>query len=154
MFPIVCRLAWHANRSIVCPGGRLNHPQETPATSDTPPRTKLHGWLLGCFYGLAVAWGIRNAYYPSPSVLDILVPLAICTVLCTWAVSDSIARGHAIPLLARFWFFILAGIVVPGYIVWSRGWWGAIKLIVHAVAWYGICLAAMFAMRTVLYGWG
>ena len=86
-------------------------------------------------------------------MLEILVPLGMCTVMCTWAVSDSVARGHPIPLFARYWFFILAGIVVPGYIIWSRGWLGVGKLFVHSIAWYGTCLVAMFAMRSVLYGW-
>ncbi|ADB15117.1 hypothetical protein Psta_0427 [Pirellula staleyi DSM 6068] len=131
----------------------MNPLPETPAKTGPPQRSKLHWWLLGCFYVLAVVWGIRCAYYPAASVLEILVPLAMCTVMCIWAVADSIARSHPIPLLARFWFFILAGIVVPGYIVWSRGWRGVGKLLMHSIAWYGICLAGMFAMRTVLYGW-
>lgn len=131
----------------------MSPPSETLAKVGASQRSKLHGWLLGCFYALAVVWGVRYAYYPTPSVLEILVPLAMCAVMSTWAVSDSIARRRPIPLLARFWFFVLAGIVVPGYIIWSRGWPGVGKLFVHSIAWYALCVAAMFAARTVLYGW-
>lgn len=108
-------------------------PSEPASDPPAPPRRSTWHWhLLACFYGLAVLWGVRSAYYWEPSILALLVPLALATVMCTWT-ADSIARGHPIPLLGRAWLFIAAGITVLGYILWSRGWRDWSKLLqIHA----------------------
>ena len=134
------------------PAGRVDPSQAISDVSARPRRSQWHWLLLGCFYGLAVLWGIRSAYAWQPTPLALLLPLAMCTILCTWTVSDSLARGHPIPLLARAWFFIAAGIAVPGYILWTRGWAGLVKLVLHSIAWYSLCLVALLIARIVLLG--
>src|SRR5687768_14932628 len=126
--------------------------QVNPAPQEKSLKWASHWVFLVAYYSLAVMWGVRYVYYQHSSPLDFFVPLGLSLTLGFWAVSDSIARGHSIPFLSRIWFFIFAGVLVPGYFVWSRGWRGAGYVLLHAVAWYALCLIAMFIGRMFAYG--
>jgi hypothetical protein len=108
---------------------------------------------LAAFYLLAVIGGGRSAYYWQPSHLDVLLNVTLVVVLSTWAIHDSMVHGRPIPLLARAWFVIAIGIVVPGYILWSRGWRGLGWLLLHAVGWYAVATGSMLVTRGFLLGW-
>lgn len=100
-------------------------------------------WFLVAFYALGVVWGIRNVRLAEPSALDVWVPAALSICLGWWAIVDARRAGNSIPLLARPWFFLFAVFVVPGYIVWSRKWWGLGGVILHAALWYLLAAIVM-----------
>ena len=104
------------------------------------------------FYLLGVMWGFRSAYYWERSLLDLLIPVATAFVMCWWAISDSIARGQPIPVLSRAWFLFAAGILVPCYVVWTRGWPGVGLVLFHSIAWYVVCVLGSISARYFLTG--
>jgi hypothetical protein len=91
-------------------------------------------------------------YFWQPSLLDLLVAVVLAVVLGWWAVSDSKRRRHPIPMLAGPWFVLLAGLLVPAYVIWSRRWRGLGLLLLHMAGWYLLALVAMHAGGTVLFG--
>ncbi|AWM40548.1 hypothetical protein C1280_28580 [Gemmata obscuriglobus] len=104
------------------------------------------------FYALAVAMGVRSIWFWEPSVLDGLIPVATAVCLGWWAVVDARRRRHPIPLLSRPWFFLLAPVVVPGYVIWSRRGWGAGLVALHAALWYGTGFAVMHIGGVIVFG--
>lgn len=104
------------------------------------------------FYLLAVVWGIRGIYQTEASALDLLVPFALAVCLGWWALVDARHRRTPIPGSAKPWVFFLAGIVVPGYVVWSRGWRGLGWLVVHAFLWVALAAIAMHMGGMFVYG--
>ena len=98
---------------------------------------------------MAVVWGVRNVHYWQPSLVDLLIQPSMAITLAWWAIADSIARGRSIPLLSRNWFVIAAGVAVPGYVIWSRGWRGVGLLLLHAIGWYAVGVAAMIVGQIV-----
>jgi hypothetical protein len=130
-------------------------PAEQPTAAQPPPawRGPRHTrWFLVTFYALAVVWGVRNVRHAEPSGLDLLVPLALAAALGWWAIVDARRRRHPIPVLARPWFFLLAGLVVPGYVLWSRGWRGVGLVALHAALWYALATVAMHVGGVAVYG--
>ena len=109
-------------------------------------------WFIPALYSLAVIWGVRHIYYWHDSLLDLLVPVAMAVALGVWTIADARDRGHPIPMLARPWFFLLAGFLVPGYVIWSRRGWGVALVLMHLACWYGLCLAVMHVGGWALYG--
>lgn len=109
-------------------------------------------WFLLAFHGLAAAWGIRNIRYWEPSLLDLLAPFLLAIIFFWWSMADARRRHHAIPLLARPWFFLLAGLVVPGYVIWSRGWRGVGWVVLNAFVWYASAFIVMQAGGYLVYG--
>ena len=109
-------------------------------------------WFLFAFYLLAVVWGVRNVHYWERSILDLLVPIAfnICTAF--WALVDARRRGRPIPMFAQWIFLLFAGIVVPGYVIWTRGWRGLGWLALHALLSYTVVAVTMFAVGVGMYG--
>jgi len=101
--------------------------------------------FLFAFYALAVIWGVRSIRSGEPSGLDLLVPVALAYCLGWWTIADARRRRHPIPLLAQPWFFMLAGLVVPAYVVWSRRGRGVGWLLLHAALWYVLATAVMYA---------
>jgi hypothetical protein len=108
-------------------------------------------FLFG-FYALAMLWGIRNIYQTQPSGLDLLVPFGLAIWLGMWSVIDARRRGYRIPMSVQPWFFLLAGVVVPGYVVWSRGWRGVGWMILHACAWLLLATIAMNIGGMIVFG--
>lgn len=109
-------------------------------------------WFLRAFYALAVIWGLRNILYWKSSGLDVLMPIVFAGLLSWWAFVDASQRRHPIPILARAWFFLSAGIMVPAYVVWSRGWRGIGWMVLHVVLWYLLATAIMFIGGMLFFG--
>ena len=103
-------------------------------------------WFLLAYYLLLAMWGVRSAWPTVPSRLDIMVPLALYAVASCWVIVDDRARGRAIPLLSQQWFFLAAGLLVPFYVIWSRGWRGVGYVALHGVLG---CLLATVCMNAV-----
>lgn len=100
------------------------------------------GWVfLTAWYLCAPMEGIRSAYSLNESLLHRLVPLAITLPLAWWAIGDSRACGWPIPLLSRQWFVLAGTVLVPVYVVWSRGWRGVGLVLLNAIAWLLLWLA-------------
>jgi len=106
--------------------------------------------FLAAFYALALVQGIRSLYYWEPSFLDLLVPIAFIIAFGWWAVVDASARGHPIPILARPWFFLFAWLLVPGYVIWSRGWWGVLWIVLSCFGWYALANATWLMLNIAL----
>ena len=105
-------------------------------------------WFLVAYYLLALLWGVRNGWFWVPSRLDVLVPAALYAAGGWWAVVDSRARGHALSRAAQQWLFVAGGFLLPGYVIWSRGWRGLGYVLLHGALG---CVAAAVAMNIV--GW-
>jgi hypothetical protein len=117
----------------------------------TPERALQHTfWFLLAFYALAIVAGIRGAYASRSSDLDLLLPIAEAVCLGWWALADARRRGHDIPTTARWLFFVLAGVVVPAYIIWSRGWRGLWWVAVNLVAWVALATSTVIICAAVL----
>jgi hypothetical protein len=108
--------------------------------------------LLTFYYLLAELWGIRSIWYWEPSVLDFVVPSALAVALGWWAVVDAKRRGRPIPMFAQSWFVLLAPILVPAYLVWSRRWRGVGYLALHAALWYALATVTMNFGGIILFG--
>lgn len=122
-----------------------------PSTARPDPRFRT--WVfIAAFYGLAVMSGLRGVYHSQRFLFDLMLPLALAITLGCWAVVDSKRRGRPIPLLARQWFVLLAGVVVPGYVIWSRRWRGVGLVILHVLGWYLLFVIAMHAGGTLVFG--
>jgi hypothetical protein len=115
-----------------------------PPVAAAPRPVHTYCFLLA-FCILAVIWGVRNVYHDKPSPIDLLVPVAMAFCMGTWSVLDARRRRNPIPRSAQAWFFLLAGVVVPCYIVWSRGWRGLGWLMLYAVLW--LVLSTGFATQ-------
>lgn len=109
-------------------------------------------WFLVAFCALAAAWGIRNIWFWEPSRLDLLVPIALAICLGCWAVEDARRLRHPLPVLARPWFFLLAVVVVPGYVIWSRRWRGVGWVALHTALWYALATAVMHGGGVLVFG--
>jgi hypothetical protein len=119
----------------------------------TPKRVPWHTrWFLLAFYALAIVNGIRNIYFWLPSGLDVLVPVLVAICLGWWATTDARRRKHPIPPLSKIWFYVLAVFLVPGYVMWSRGWRGLGWVVLNAVAWYALATVTMHAGGEALRG--
>lgn len=125
------------------------NPYQAPAAANDRQPMR---WFFLSFYALAIVWGLRNVEYGRPSALDVLTPVAEATCLAWWALSDARQRGRPIPFNVRAWFFLLAFIVVPGYVISSRGWRGIVWVALNAFTWYALCLFTMLLGRYVAFG--
>jgi hypothetical protein len=108
--------------------------------------------FLAAFYVLTTIWGFRTGGRFPPSGLDLLLPATTAFALAWWAISDSVARGRPITRLAQAWFVLIANIVVPGYLIFSRGWVGLGLLLGNLVLWtfvYGVSMVAGNVFRLV-----
>jgi hypothetical protein len=124
-------------------------PTHTPPPASAVRHTR---WFLIVYYALAVMCGIRDLYHTVPSTLDVLFPIAFAVALGWWAIVDARRRGHPIPVLARSWYFFLAGLIVPGYVIWSRGWRGAGLVLLHVVLWFVVAALALHVAGVAIYG--
>lgn len=129
-------------------------PQDQPATPEpTRVRRSRHTlWFLIALYTLAFVWGVRNIYFWEPSRIDDVFPVGFAIVLGLWAIVDSCKRRHPIPLLSRQWFLLAAAIFVPGYVIWSRRWYGVGWLALHAVLWLMVATAVMHLGGLLVFG--
>lgn len=120
-----------------------------------PPRAigpRHNRWFLVALYSLAFVWGVRNIYSWQPSWLDFLFPVGFAGVLWWWAAVDARRRGRPIPLLSQPWFFIGAGILVPGYVIWSRRWHGVGWLVLNTILWCAVATVVMHVGGVIVFG--
>jgi len=107
-----------------------------------------HTWnFLVAYYLLAWICGIRNGWIGEWPLFDLVFSVAMAIVIGWWAIADARYRGRPIPLLSRVWFFLLTGLVVPVYVINSRGWRGLGLVVLHGCGWYGAVFAAWY------FGW-
>lgn len=125
----------------------MDEPAAPPATARVGPHTKR---FLAAFYALAAVWGYRNLWPDDHSRLDFPFALLFAVSLGWWAVVDALRRGHPIPMLAKPWFYLFAGLLVPLYVVWSRGWRGIGWVLFHAFFWYVAATVSMYASYFLL----
>ncbi|HEX4607875.1 MAG TPA: zinc ribbon domain-containing protein [Urbifossiella sp.] len=115
------------------------HPVAAPVRSGSPAGTTPWPWrlrlFLVAFYGAAVLFGFGAAKPDEQAGRDAVLSAVMAVALGWWAVADARARRRPIPLLARPWFVLFAGLLVPGYVVRTRGWRGAVWVVAHAVGW-------------------
>lgn len=126
------------------------NPYESPKRA-APLNSRHTVRFLLAFYTLAVIWGLRGIYFWKPSLLDLLVPIAQATCL-GWAVVDAQLHGRPIPLTARWWFFLFALLVVPCYVIWSRGWRGMLWLGIHSLGWLAVSAIVMNFGGVMFFG--
>lgn len=124
-----------------------NRPPPVP-----PGRPRHTVWFLAAFYADAVAVGVHSIRPSDPSPLDLVGPVALALCLGWWAVVDARRRRHPIPASSRVWFFVFAGIVVPGYVVYSRGWRGAGWVALHGALWYAVANVVMYGGWLLIHG--
>ena len=108
--------------------------------------------FLVAFYLLAVVWGVRSIYRTQVSGLDLLVPATLLICLGSWAIMDARRRRHPIPVLTQQWFLLLAVLVVPGYVIWSRRWRGLGWIALHVVVWYTVATISLHVGGLAIYG--
>ena len=109
-------------------------------------------YLLIAMYLLAVVSGVRAVYHATESKLDLLLPIVSAICLGWWALVDARRCGHSFPTLSRPWVFLFAGLVVPGYVLWSRKWRGAGWLVLHIILWYAVAIASLIGGAFMIYG--
>lgn len=88
----------------------------------------------------------------SPALSDLVLPMALYICLCSWALADARERQLPIARSLQIWFYCFAPIVVPGYVLGTRGWPGLAWLLFHVLAWFAL---ATMVMNVVGYAyWG
>jgi uncharacterized membrane protein YqaE (UPF0057 family) len=128
-------------------------PQEvTPVVS--PARWIVHPTVLFCaaFYTLAALYGGRSAFVEERTLSSLVLDIALALTLGLWATQDAKLRGKPIPRSQQFWFLIFAIIVVPCYVILTRGWKGLGWVMLHVLGWLVTTVVAMNVMGTLLYG--
>jgi hypothetical protein len=108
--------------------------------------------LLIAYYLLAVVWGVRQVWHSVSSRIDLLVPLTFQLALAWWAIVDAKSRNRPIPLLSQQWYFWFGPLLVPVYVISSRGWRGVGFLVLHVALWMAVTTAAYHVGGVILYG--
>jgi hypothetical protein len=108
--------------------------------------------FLLTYYAIGIVWGVRNVWFWRPSFLDLLTPILLCVCLGWWAVVDARLRSRPIPITVKPWFVLLAPLVVPGYVIWSRRWRGVGWAALHAFCWYALGTLTMHTGGTIVFG--
>ena len=109
-------------------------------------------WFLLAFYSLAVLMGVNEVSQGERSANGTALSLLVGVVLGTWAIFDAKRRGKPIVMSAQAWFLILAYIVVPGYVIVSRGWKGLLWVVVHAAGFIFVATLAYNFSGFARYG--
>ena len=127
-------------------------PEPKPRPAHWPWRLRL---VLAVIYIDAILTGLISFRSEELTATDRLLTIVMAIALGWWAVVDARVRRRPIPLLARPWFFLFAAFLVPAYVVWSRGWRGAMWVAVHVAGWFAVAGATMIvalAVHDVLKG--
>jgi len=69
-----------------------------------------------------------------------------------WAIADARQNQKPFPRSQELWVFSFAILVVPGYVILTRGWKGLGWVALHSVAWTAIVNLAMYATFFAYYG--
>lgn len=115
----------------------------------TGPHLKMTplAWFCAGYYLHAVLVGIRDVFVPGRSGTELVFNFAIAVFLCSWALADARRRRQPIPRSQQIWFFAFALLVVPGYVILTRGWKGLGWVSLHALGWLTIANLATYATR-------
>lgn len=134
------------------PQNPYSPPQET-TPEVTPARWILDPTVMFCaaFYTLAALSGWRSTI-GDDGTARILINIALSLTLGLWATQDASRRGKPIPRSQQMWFLLFAIIVVPCYVILTRGWKGLGWVTLHALGWLVTSLVAMNVMGTIRYG--
>ncbi len=104
------------------------------------------------YYALAVLSGARSAVFSERTAGDVVIQMALAICLGVWAVADARQREKPIPRSQQLWLFILAAVVVPGYVIITRGWKGIGWVGLHTVSWVVLWIAAMHTAGFIYFG--
>jgi hypothetical protein len=104
------------------------------------------------FYTLAILSGVQAAVIPERSASALVLGFATVLTLCVWALDDARRRQKPIPRSQKIWFFVFAVIVVPGYVIGTRGWRGIGWVVFHGVGWLVFSTLAMNVTGSLYYG--
>jgi hypothetical protein len=130
-------------------------PHDKPATQVVSP-ARGTAWnnrvFFILFYAIAVFVGVRKIWFWKQSPIDLLIPLVFAFCLAVWALEDARRRKYRIPSLSKPWFFLLAILVVPGYVIWSRGWRGLGWVALHAFCWFFLGVLVQQIGGTIVFG--
>lgn len=106
------------------------------------PRPKPTGWrpvwFLAAWYALAPMIGFSETFGLVSSRLMYLQTFGPSLCLAGWAITDSIRRRRPIPILSWDWYTLAAVVLVPLYVVRTRGVSGVGRVLLHAVLWYAM----------------
>ena len=128
------------------------NPDNGSATASLPPRFNHTRWFLIAYYCFAAAEGIHNIRVAEASGFDLVLPIAFAICMGSWVIIDAERRRQPIPLLARPWFLLMAGLVVPGYVIWTRGWRGLGYVVLHATLGYVVAAIFMNVGGMIVFG--
>lgn len=110
------------------------------------------GWFLLAFYALAVLWGARSAFVVERQVSVFFMEFLVSLSLAMWATADARQRQQPIPRSLHMWFLWLATILVPGYVLLSRGWRGIGWVVLNGLAWIVVATLAMNIAGFLYFG--
>jgi len=126
------------------PGPALEAPTAKAAVPGQVRKVGKHTiFFLTYFYALALIAGIEGAYGWAP-LIDLLFPIALIVSAAFWTIEDSKRRGRPIPLLSRSWCYQSGVIVAPVYCTASRGWRGAMLVLLHAFGFLAFAVLVMY----------
>jgi hypothetical protein len=109
-------------------------------------------WFCVVFYALAALLGAREALIGQRTPSELVLELAVVLCLGMWATGDARRRGRPIPRSVKIWFYVLALIVVPGYVIVTRGWKGLGWVVLHVVGWVVVTTLAMHVAGFSYFG--
>ncbi len=109
-------------------------------------------WFYVWFYTIAILWGAQGAVASVQSGGDAIFQLSSALCLGMWAVADARQRQKPIPFFQQQWFFIFAGLVVPAYVIVTRGWKGIGWVALSAVSWFAAATLAMHVAGFIYFG--
>jgi len=96
------------------------------------------GWFCLGYYLHADLWGVHSAVASEEAADDLVFSFALAVSLCAWALADARQRQKPIPRSQQIWFYVFAPLVVPGYVILTRGWRGLGWVLFHALGWFVI----------------
>jgi hypothetical protein len=126
-------------------------------TSDSPKRDVKAWmsplvWFCLSFYAIAVYMGVRSTLITDGAAGDRVIGFVLSICLCAWALTDARQRQKPIPRSQAIWFAIFAGLVVPGYVIVTRGWKGLGWVIFHVVGLFVVSTLAMHVTGVIYFG--
>ena len=101
----------------------------------TPRRVPAIVWFCLAFYALAIVNGVRSAVVVQRSAGDLVFDAGFAICLYSWVAGDARRRREPIYWSLRLWYFAFAVLLVPGYVIATRGWKGAGWVVFHALGW-------------------
>ena len=86
---------------------------------------------------------------PEP-LLVTLLQLSNAVIVLMWMRADARLRGSPIPGGGILAVAVLLPVAVPGYILWTRRWWGLVAIIVSLIAVLAAAIVGESAVRLAL----